>query len=149
MKITRKKFIRSFIGAGIGMGIPHLLSTSLRATPLPEQPAQHQPTKYMYACQWTLRIVFGKQKEALEIMKQWGAEKFRSSHFKVSTNRVMTGFVGESPSYIVDEYLFESLADYEKALADMSQPQFKQYAEAIAPYIVPGSQQWTIYRIVS
>lgn len=103
----------------------------------------------MYACQWSLDIVFGKQKEALEVMKQWGAEKFRSSQFKVSTNRVMAGYVGESASHVVDEYLFENLADFEKALSDMGQPQFKQYAEALAPYVVPGSQKWTIYKVVA
>jgi hypothetical protein len=32
----------------------------------------------MYICQWSLEIVFGKQKQALDIMKEWGAEKFRS-----------------------------------------------------------------------
>ncbi len=95
------------------------------------------------------QIVFGKQREALDIMKQWGAEKFRSSHFKVSTNRVMTGLVGESASHVIDEYVFETPADFEKALSDMSQPQFKPFAEAIAPYVVPGSQEWKIFKIVS
>ena len=36
----------------------------------------------MYICQWSLEIVFGKQKQALDIMKEWGAEKFRSSRFQ-------------------------------------------------------------------
>ena len=103
----------------------------------------------MYNCVWTIDIVFGKQKEALDIITAWGAEKFRSSHFKTSINRLSVGHLGESLSHIVDEYLFESLADFEKALNDMSQPQFKQFSEAIAPYIVPASQKWTVYRMVS
>jgi hypothetical protein len=81
-------------------------------------------------------------------MTSWGEEKFRSSHFKVSKNRVLCGHVGVSPSAIVDEYLFESLADFEKALEDMKQPQFRKHAEALAPYIVPASQKWTIYRVL-
>ena len=109
----------------------------------------NQNNNVMYSCQWNLKIIFGKQKEALDIMKQWGAEKFRSSNFKVSKNRVLTGFVGESASHIVDEYIFENLTEFEKALADMSQPQFKPFAEAIAPYVVPGSQEWKIYRILA
>ncbi|MGC3943871.1 MAG: hypothetical protein QM762_04915 [Chryseolinea sp.] len=103
----------------------------------------------MYNCVWSLTILFGRQKEALDIIKAWGAEKFRSSHFKVSTNRLCVGHVGDSPSQILDEYLFESLADFEKALDDMRLPQFKQFSEAIAPYVVPGSQKWTIYRMIS
>jgi hypothetical protein len=102
----------------------------------------------MYNCVWTIDIVFGKQKEALDIIKAWGAEKFKSSHFKVSVNRLSVGHIGESPAHIVDEYLFETLADFETALNDMRQPQFKQFSDAIAPYIVPASQKWTIYRMI-
>jgi hypothetical protein len=102
----------------------------------------------MYNCVWTIDIVFGQQKQALDIMKAWGVEKFRSSHFKVSTNRVSVGHIGASPSHIVDEYLFETLADFEKALDEMKQPRFEQYSEAIAPYIVPASQKWTVYKMI-
>lgn len=102
----------------------------------------------MYNCVWTIEIVFGKQKEALNILKAWGAEKFRSSGFKKSVNRLSVGHIGQSPSLIVDEYLFETLADFESALNDMGQPQFKQFSEAIAPLIVPASQKWTVYRMI-
>jgi hypothetical protein len=103
----------------------------------------------MFNCVWSLTIVFGKQKEALDIIKAWGAEKFKSSHFKVSTNRLCVGHVGESPSHILDEYVFASLADFEKAINDMRLPQFKSFSEALAPFVVPGSQKWTIYKIVA
>jgi hypothetical protein len=33
----------------------------------------------MLVCQWHLDIVFGKQAEAVRIMRAWGAEKFASS----------------------------------------------------------------------
>lgn len=103
----------------------------------------------MFLCQWSLEIVFGKQKQALDVIKAWGAEKMRSSNFKVSTGgRVYVGYIGESAAKIVDEYVFEKLDDFEKALGDMGQPQFKQFAEQIAPYIVSGSQKWNIYRIL-
>ena len=104
----------------------------------------------MFVIQWSLDIVFGKQKDALEIIKKWGAEKFRSSNFKKSRDsRVMTGFIGESGAHIVDEYVFDNLDDFEKALADMGQPQFQEFSKAIAPFIVPGTQKWTVYKIVS
>jgi len=102
----------------------------------------------MYNCVWSFDIVFGKQKETLDIIKAWGAEKFHSSHFKVSINRLSVGHIGESPSHVVDEYLFETIADFEKALNDMRQPQFKQFSDAIMPYIVPASQKWTVYRMI-
>ncbi len=105
-------------------------------------------SKKKFICQWSLEIIFGKKREALDILKKWGEEKFRSSNFKVSQSRMISGYIGASPSIIIDEYIFDSIADFEKALADMSQPQFKQYSEAIAPLIVPGSQKWTVFESI-
>jgi hypothetical protein len=103
----------------------------------------------MFLCKWELDVVFGKQKEALEIIKAWGAEKMKSSHFSLSAqNRICTGFIGESTSHIADEYIFTSLNDFEQALSDMSKPQFKQFSEQIAPLIVPGSQKWVIFKVL-
>jgi len=102
----------------------------------------------MFACQWSIDVPYGKQREALQAMKAWGAEKMRSSNFRKSKNRIVVGFIGASASHIVDEYLFESLDDFEKALADMGQPQFRPLSDALAPYIISGSQKWTIYRLV-
>lgn len=101
-----------------------------------------------FVCVWSLEIVFGRQKEAVKILKAWGEEKFRSSNFRVSKNRMMNGYIGESPSLIFDEYLFDTLEDFEKALSDMSQPQFRKFAEDLAQYVVPGSQKWKIYKII-
>ena len=104
--------------------------------------------KTKFVCQWSLEIIYGKQSEALSIMKKWGEEKFKSSNFKVSESRMMNGFIGASASFIIDEYIFGSMDDFEKAISDMSQPQFRQYSDALSPYIVPGSQKWTIYKML-
>lgn len=103
----------------------------------------------MYICQWSLEIVFGKQKQALDIMKEWGAEKFRSSRFSKSKSKVYVGHIGESPSLVIDEYEFENLEDFTIALSEMGQPQFKQYSDAIAPLIVPGTQKWKVFRVAN
>ena len=85
----------------------------------------------MFLCQWSLDIVFGNQKQALEIIKQWGAEKMKSSNFSRSANnRVYTGYIGVSGAHIVDEYVFENLDDFEKAIADMGKPQFQEFSKA-------------------
>lgn len=104
----------------------------------------------MFLCQWSLDIVFGKQSEALAIIKAWGEEKMRSSRFSLSEkNRVYAGYAGESAAHIVDEYVFKNLEDFQNALSDMGKQEFKKFAEQIAPLIVPASQKWNIYRIVS
>ena len=103
----------------------------------------------MFSCQWHLDIPYGKQGDALKVMKAWGAEKMRSSEFRRAKSvRLMVGHIGASASRIIDEYLFESLADFELALAGMKQPQFKEHSDALQPFIISGSQHWVIYRVV-
>ena len=103
----------------------------------------------MLICQWHLDIVYGKQAEAVRIMRAWGAEKFKSSEFRrARSTRLMAGLVGDSASHLIDEYAFESLADFEAALAGMAAPQFRPHSDALGPLIVPGSQHWAVYRVV-
>jgi hypothetical protein len=103
----------------------------------------------MFICQWHLDIVYGKQADAVRIMRAWGADKFASSEFKRARGaRLLAGFVGPSASHIVDEYTFESLGDFETALASMAAPQFRRHSEELAPYIIPGSQHWMVYRVL-
>lgn len=49
---------------------------------------------------------------------------------------------------MLDEYSFDSLADFEAALASMSAPQFRSHSDALGPFIVPGSQHWVVYRVL-
>ncbi len=102
----------------------------------------------MYVCQWSFDVPYGKQREALAAVKAWGEEKMRSSTFRKSKNRLMVGHVGASASRVVDEYLFERLEDFEKALEDMGQPQFRKHSDSLAPFVVAGTQKWTVYRVV-
>src|SRR4051812_12814654 len=103
----------------------------------------------MLICQWHLDIVYGKQAEALGVMRAWGAEKFASSEFRRARGaRMLAGLVGASASHIIDEYSFESLADFEAALAGMAAPQFKSHSDALRRFIVPGSQHWVVYRVL-
>ena len=59
------------------------------------------------------------------------------------------GHIGESPSLIIDEYEFETPEDFAIALSQMGQPQFKQFSDALAPFIIPGTQKWKVFRVVS
>lgn len=103
----------------------------------------------MLICQWHLDIVYGKQAEAVKVMRAWGAEKFASSEFRLARgSRLCAGMVGTSASHLVDEYWFDSLADFETALASMAAPQFRSHSDALAPYVVPGSQRWVVYRVL-
>lgn len=103
----------------------------------------------MIVCQWHLDIPYGRQGEALAVIRAWGAEKFASSEFRRARGaRLLCGWLGPSASHLVDEYEFDSLADFEAALAGMSAPQFRRHSEALAPLVVPGSQHWVVYRVL-
>lgn len=103
----------------------------------------------MLVCQWHLDVVYGKQAEAVRIMRAWAAEKFASSEFRRARgSRLFAGLVGVSPSHLVDEYWFDSLADFEAALAEMAASRFRVHSDALAPCIVPGSQHWLVYRLL-
>jgi hypothetical protein len=102
----------------------------------------------VFLCQWHLDVPFGKQGEALRVIRAWGADKFAHSRFRLARDaRVLVGYAGASPSHLVDEYVFESLADFEAALADMGQDPFPAHAAALAPLVVPGSQRWVVWRV--
>lgn len=103
----------------------------------------------MLVCQWHLDIPFGKQREVLDIMNAWHADSSKLTEFKrAKSSRVMVGHLGASASHMVAEHEFETMADWEAALAGMASPQFKAHAENLAPYVVPGSQHWVVYRVV-
>ena len=104
----------------------------------------------MFVGQWHLDIPFGKQAEAIRLMAAWGKEKFASSEFRrAKSAHLLVGHIGPSPSHIVDEYVFDTVADFEAALQGMSAPQFRAHAEALAPFFIPGSQRWDVLRVVS
>jgi hypothetical protein len=103
----------------------------------------------MFVCQWHLDVPYGKQGQALAVMRAWGAEKFASSEFRRAKGaRLLCGMLGPSASHIVDEYEFETLADFEAALGGMAAPQFEPHSDALAPFIVPGSQHWVVDRVL-
>jgi riboflavin synthase len=104
----------------------------------------------MYLCQWHLDVPYGRQADAVRILTAWGRAKREHSGFRKATAcRLLAGHVGASPSHLIDEYVFESLADFEAALADMAQERFRPHSEALAPLVVPGTQAWRIYRCIS
>lgn len=55
----------------------------------------------MLVCQWHLDIPYGKQAEALAVMRAWGAEKFASSEFRRHSDALAPLGVPGSQHWIV------------------------------------------------
>ena len=103
----------------------------------------------MIISQWHVNVQFGKQKDALRIMKEWYADGVRHSNFKNTGNsRFITGYIGNSPSELIHEIEFDTVADWEASVEAMMTPQFEKYAKELAPIIVPGSHHWTVMKVV-
>lgn len=103
----------------------------------------------MYICQWHINVPFGKQQQALRIMQEWKSESDTSSSFqRAVSSRILVGHIGVSASEIIHEVGFKSLSDWEAALSEMPQPKFQKFSEALAPYVVPGSQRWTVMKVI-
>lgn len=103
----------------------------------------------MFACQWHFDIPFGAQKEALEILQQYGDAIARSSAIpQPQSQRISVGHIGPSPSHVVVETVAGSLGEWEAMMKDVGTGKYQEYATKLAKYIVPGTQRWEVYRIV-
>jgi hypothetical protein len=104
----------------------------------------------MFSCQWHFDIPFGKQKEVLDIMQRWEAEIQKDRDTPKNRGwRLMVGHIGVSASHIINEQLVEDVGDWDKALKVVATGRFQKYSDEIAPFIVPGSQHWVVYRIAA
>ena len=103
----------------------------------------------MFACQWHFDVPFGKQKDALAILKEWEPTMRKSPAYpKDRGARLMVGHIGASPSHIIAEHVFDSVADWEKMMHDVATGKYQSQSEKMAALIVPGSQHWEILKIV-
>ena len=102
----------------------------------------------MFVCQWHIEVPFGAQKNVLDIMMRWEAELAKATDVpRAKSQRLLVGHIGVSPSHIINEYVVDSLADWEKFMNVVATGRFKGFAEEMAKFIVPGSQHWEILRI--
>jgi hypothetical protein len=103
----------------------------------------------MYVCQWQFDIPFGKQKDVLDILRAWNQDMFRDPEIpKPKSQRLMVGHIGVSASHIIEETVCASMSEFETIQKVVATGRFHKHSEAIAPYIVPGSQHWVILKVV-
>lgn len=89
-------------------------------------------------------VPFGKKAQAFQVHEKY--ESFmRQAGFP--KGRVLIGSIGVPESQVVEEYEFGSLAELEQVWSKLNVPQMAQFQEEMAPYIVPGSHRWEIYRV--
>ncbi|MGZ3424804.1 MAG: hypothetical protein ACXVEE_43505 [Polyangiales bacterium] len=97
-----------------------------------------------FIARWSFEVPFGKKEDAFRILDQW---EQRSRSMGWPPHRALVGSIGVSEAVVESEYQFETLGDLDEAWSKLSDPKFHAWQEEIAPFVVPGSHKWTIYRV--
>jgi thiamine phosphate synthase YjbQ (UPF0047 family) len=102
----------------------------------------------MYICRWSFNAPFGKRGKALNVAKQWDKQVSKALKISKTKSRIYVGHIGASESLIVSETEFKTLKDFEEMQKKMAHPKHEVWARKIAPYIIPGSQKWEVFKTV-
>ncbi len=102
----------------------------------------------MFIARWTIEAKYGHKDEAIGILARWKAEVGDRLGLKFN-GRALTGSIGAPESRLEYETQAPSLAELEKAWAEMAKmPAHKQFSKELEPHIVSGSNRWEILRVV-
>jgi hypothetical protein len=97
-----------------------------------------------FIARWSFEVPFGKKEEAFRVLDRWDEY---SSKIGWPPHRALVGSIGVSEAVVESEYPFETLAELDEAWSKLGDPTFHKWQEEIAPFVVPGSHKWMIYRV--
>lgn len=97
-----------------------------------------------FIARWSFEVPFGKKEDAFRVLDRWDAY---AREMGWPPHRALVGSIGVSESVVESEYRFESLAELDAAWSKLGDPKFHKWQEDIAPFVVPGSHKWMIYRV--
>ncbi|MBI2390017.1 MAG: hypothetical protein HYV09_10550 [Deltaproteobacteria bacterium] len=97
-----------------------------------------------FIARWSIDVPFGKKDQLFAVLDEWNA--WGDAHGWPQA-RLVVGSIGAPESRVEEEYRFDSLADLEAAWAKLSDPKVASFRDRIAPFIVPGSPRWEIFRV--
>ena len=101
-----------------------------------------------FICRWSFNAPFGKRGKELELARQWDKQVAKTIKIPKGKTRVYVGHLGASESLVVIEQEFDSLKAFEDGQTKLNHSKQEAWAKKIAPYIVPGSQKWEVFRTV-
>jgi hypothetical protein len=89
-------------------------------------------------------VHFGKKTDLLKLGKKWEPLEKELGFPKPE---VLVGSIGAPESRIEFNHRFESLSALEAVWAKLNHPRMAEYQQEMAPFIVPGSHRWDVFRI--
>lgn len=103
-----------------------------------------------FIARFSFDVPFGKKPAALALCKSW--HRLEAS-LGWPEARVLEGSIGAPESRLEFEYQVESLSDLESMWNKLDDPRVAAFMEEegndLAPFVVPASNRWQIFRIRS
>ena len=89
-------------------------------------------------------VPFGKKSDLMRHMQKWEP---MSQELGFSKPQVLFGSIGAPESRVELNHTFPSLAALEAVWAKLNDPRMAEYQKDLAPFVVPGSHRWEIFRV--
>lgn len=89
-------------------------------------------------------VPFGKKGELLRVVKKWDPME---SELGFPKPLVLIGSIGAPESRVELNYTFPSLSTLDAVWSKLNDPRMPEFQREMAPYVVPGSHRWEVFRI--
>src|SRR6478736_6638623 len=89
-------------------------------------------------------VPFGKKVDLFQLMK--GFEPLEKD-LGFPKPQILVGSIGAPESRVELNHTFPSLAALEAVWAKLNDPRMAEYQKDLAPFVVPGSHRWEIFRV--
>jgi hypothetical protein len=104
----------------------------------------------MMIARWSINAKFGYKQTVIDLMQRWISEIAPQAGLAPEKMRLLTGSVGALESTVQSEHLISDLAELDQAWDKLARiDAHKAWGRELEPYVVSGTSQWEIYRLLS
>ncbi len=103
----------------------------------------------MLVARWQIDARFGYKQSVIDLLRKWEREVGSKAGTGKFDMKLLTGTVGAREATVETDHTVENLAQLEsffEAIGKMDA--HKQWGKDLEPYVVSGSSQWNIYRML-
>jgi hypothetical protein len=93
---------------------------------------------------FSLDVPFGKKGDLQKVTKKWEPLQRELGFPK---GEVLVGSIGAPESRMEISHRFESLAALEAVWSKLNDPRMAEFQRDMAPFVVPGSHRWEVFRV--
>ncbi len=103
----------------------------------------------MFIARWQIDARFGHKQDAIDLLRKWEQDIGRKAGTDKMDLKILSGSIGARESLIEANHTVESLAQLEAFFATIGKMEaHKKWGKDLEPFVVSGSPQWTIYRML-